>query len=62
MLLMEGVEINALCTILNIPFTDLWKFKFALDAGQIRFDYAATKKAAPAAVAGDVRHPSARMR
>jgi hypothetical protein len=44
MCMMEGVEMNALCAILNIPFTDLWKFKFALDSGQIRFDYTATKK------------------
>lgn len=42
MCLMEGIEVKALCTIMNIPFTELWKFKFALDSGQIRFDYAAT--------------------
>ena len=44
MCLMEGMEMSALCSILNIPFTDLWKFKFGLDAGQVRFDYAPAKK------------------
>lgn len=44
MCLMEGMEMSALCIMLNISFTDLWKFKFALDNGQVKFDYAPVKK------------------
>jgi hypothetical protein len=43
--LSEGMEMSALCAMLDIPFTDLWKFKFALDNGQVRFDYVPAKKA-----------------
>jgi hypothetical protein len=37
--LAEGMDINAVCSMLNVPFTDLWKFKYALDNGQVSFDY-----------------------
>lgn len=49
--LMEGMEMSAICTLLNIPFTDLWKFKHALDNGHVRFDYTPAKKARNAAAA-----------
>lgn len=44
MCLTEGMEMSALCAILNIPFTELWKFKFGLDSGHVRIDYAPVKK------------------
>lgn len=43
MCLMEGMEMSPICTLLNIPYTDLWKFKFALDNGQVKFDYVPVK-------------------
>lgn len=44
MCLMEGMEMSPICTLLNIPYTDLWKFKFALDNGQVKFDYVPVKE------------------
>jgi hypothetical protein len=44
MCLMEGMEMNALCALLDISFTDLWKFKFGLDSGQVSFGYIPAKK------------------
>lgn len=49
--LAEGMEMHAICDILNIPFNDLWKFKHALDNGQVRFEYTASRKSAPASAA-----------
>lgn len=48
--LAEGLEMHAICDILNIPFNDLWKFKHALDNGQVKFEYTASKKTAAADV------------
>ncbi|CAM3525163.1 hypothetical protein [Polaromonas hydrogenivorans] len=42
--LKEGLEIPAICDIHNIPFADLWKFKHALDNGQVKFEYTASQK------------------
>lgn len=42
--LVEGMEIGALATLFNIPYADMWKFKFALDNGQLKFDYTPSKK------------------
>lgn len=39
--LKQGLEIPAICDIHNIPFADLWKFKHALDQGQVKFEYTA---------------------
>ena len=60
--LAEGLEMHAICDVLNIPFNDLWKFKHALDNGQVKFEYTASKKttaadagaASTSASAGDV--------
>jgi hypothetical protein len=49
--LAEGMEMHTVCDVLNIPFTDLWKFKHALDNGQVKFEYTATRKTDPAASA-----------
>jgi len=59
--LMEGMEIGAICALFNIPFPDLWKFKYALDNGQVRFDYAPAKRTrtAPAAAARPAVHAPA---
>lgn len=32
-LLSEGVSYDGICQLLDVPFNDLWKFKFALDNG-----------------------------
>ena len=42
--LTEGMEMTAICEILNIPFADLWKFKHALDNGQAKLEYTSTPK------------------
>lgn len=47
--LSEGMEMSALCEIFQLPFADMWKFKHALDNGQVKFEYTATKKTSPAA-------------
>lgn len=48
--LVEGMEMHTVCDMLNIPFTDLWKFKHALDNGQVKYEYTPVRKptAAPA--------------
>lgn len=33
-LLLQGVTIEQLCRMLQVPFADLWKFKFRLDQGK----------------------------
>lgn len=42
--LSEGMEMHAICDVFNIPFTDLWKFKHALDNGQVKVEYTSTWK------------------
>ncbi|MDP3653411.1 MAG: hypothetical protein Q8R67_17225 [Rhodoferax sp.] len=42
--LAEGVEMSAVCAMLDIPFTDLWRFKYALDQGLVKFEYTPAKK------------------
>lgn len=32
-LMSEGVSYEGICMLLDVPFNDLWKFKFALDSG-----------------------------
>lgn len=46
--LAEGLEMSAICEVMNIPFADLWKFKYALDHGLVKFEYTAAKKTGPA--------------
>lgn len=38
--LMEGVDLQVICDALKLSFTDLWKFKYALDNGLLHFEYA----------------------
>ncbi len=58
--LKEGLEIPAICEIHNIPFADLWKFKHALDHGQVKFEYTASQKTDTATAGPDARlSPSA---
>lgn len=42
--LAEGLELNAICALFKVSFADLWKFKYGLDNGLIRFDHVTTKK------------------
>jgi hypothetical protein len=49
--LAEGMEMHTICDILNIPFTELWKFKHALDNGHVKFEYTPTKKVDPSGTA-----------
>lgn len=46
--LAEGVEMSAICEVLSIPFADVWKFKYALDQGLVKFEYTPAKKTGPA--------------
>ncbi|ABM38313.1 hypothetical protein [Polaromonas naphthalenivorans] len=57
--LKEGLEIPAICDIHNIPFADLWKFKHALDNGQVKFEYTASHKTDTAAAGPDAHLSSA---
>lgn len=56
--LMEGMEMSAICAMLNIPFADLWKFKFAIDNGQVKFEYTPAKKKRTVAVVASLPLPS----
>lgn len=38
--LMEGLDMQLICDVLKLSFTDLWKFKYALDNGLLHFEYA----------------------
>jgi hypothetical protein len=38
--LMEGLDMQVICDVLKVSFTDLWKFKYALDNGLLNFEYA----------------------
>lgn len=51
-LLLEGATMDQLCRMLQVPFADLWKFKFRLDQGTTRVAGPATAPAtaAPAMV------------
>lgn len=44
--LTEGMELHAICDVFNLPFNDLWKFKHALDNGQVKLEYTTTWKPA----------------
>lgn len=57
--LMEGLDMQVICDVLKISFTDLWKFKYALDNGLLDFEYAPAARrkprdAAPSTEAGSV--------
>ena len=57
--LAEGMEMSAVCTMLDIPFADLWRFKYALDKGLVKFEYTPAKKTDSAtAVASSTFMPS----
>jgi hypothetical protein len=47
-LLLEGATMDQLCRMLQVPFADLWKFKFRLDQGTTRVAGSATASAAAA--------------
>lgn len=53
-LLVDGVKIPTICTLLEIPLTDLWKFKFNLDSGKTGLGVGA-----PPTRAADRRAPAA---
>lgn len=36
--LREGISLQQLCTLLDVSLADVWKFKFALDSGKVRWD------------------------
>lgn len=44
--LAEGMEMSTICDLLNITFADLWKFKYALDKGLVKFEHKFPKKPA----------------
>lgn len=31
----EGISLQTICTLVNIPFTDLWKYKYAFERGKV---------------------------
>lgn len=50
--MMEGLDLQVICDILKVSFTDLWKFKYSLDNGLLNFEYApATRRKAKDGVA-----------
>lgn len=46
--LAEGMEMGTVCDLLNITFADLWKFKYALDKGLVKFEHKTAKRPIPA--------------
>lgn len=52
--LAEGMDIAAICGMLNIAFADLWKFKHALDQGDVKFEHLPTKKTDPPTTTGNL--------
>lgn len=48
-LLLEGVGMSQLCRMLELPFSDLWKYKYRIDQGQGATPTDKTDKPAPAA-------------
>lgn len=46
--LAEGMEMSTICDLLTITFADLWKFKYALDKGLVKFEHKSAKQPAPA--------------
>jgi hypothetical protein len=46
-LLMHGVNLQAVCSVLDISLTDLWKLKYNLDSGKTRLTGAAPSAPAP---------------
>lgn len=58
--LAEGVALSAVCDLLNITFSELWKFKYALDKGLVKFDYKpAWETGAAATLAAEPSLPAA---
>lgn len=55
--LLEGLELSVICSLLNIPFADLWKFKYALDNGMVKYGIAPAA-ATPAANARAAAAPA----
>lgn len=45
--LMEGLDLQVICDVLKISFTDLWKFKYALDNGLLHFEYVPVARRKP---------------
>ena len=37
--LMEGMDLQVICDVLQVSFGDLWKFKYSLDNGLLNFEY-----------------------
>lgn len=49
-MLREGCTLQSICTLLNVPLTELWKFRYAIDSGRwSASEGAAMPPAAPAA-------------
>lgn len=48
-LLAEGLELPVICEVLRLPFADVWKFKFALDNGQLSMAMGTARRARPPA-------------
>lgn len=61
--LVEGLELSAICALFKVSFADLWKFKYGLDNGLIKFDHVPTRKPVasdpPAGPAQSVSPPAA---
>lgn len=45
MCIAEGLDFAVICQLYNLTFAELWKFKYALDQGMVRFDYQVTRRA-----------------
>ena len=62
LLLMEGTELQVICDIFQIPFAELWKFKYELDNGLRQFEYTPSvrrtrKDGQPASAIETASHP-----
>ena len=51
-LLLQGVNLQTICSLLDIALTDLWKFKYALDSGKTRLAPASPQQPSPSVEIG----------
>lgn len=43
-LLAEGLDMAVVCELMRLPFAEVWKFRYALDNGQMPYEYATARR------------------
>lgn len=57
----EGLTLRSVCTVLEIPLEEVWKYRYLLDSGRSGSAGEATRGAAPAAPSGEPISAAARQ-